>query len=406
MMCHTELNNEFIYLHTPRTTRSKYLHKVAERVVQEETIILTATKEHLATLKRIKLLESRIRHLRTFIRKHPEDNDTIIFINRSFEQLYELRAIADIPPEESIANVTHTIIVCPIVECPGTIIEGACDVCKTRVCQTCRMCASDEHVCDPGVLETLKLLKKDTKPCPQCNVPIHKIDGCDQMFCVSCHIAFSWRTGRREFKIHNPHYYQWLRERGEDVPRNDNDNNDPCNDDTILRAALSNKQFIGAFRAHNHYCERVANTLFLEKVFRELRVVIARISEEVFNVRHMNQEKRDLRIKYILQSQDTTRPSDHHKHKADWITSIQTLLRKHEMHKDCLRLLQTFEQVLRDTVITAYETNNYTVLYTALRSLDIYFREQVREIKLVHGLSPPISISIPEGILSKRWLNR
>jgi hypothetical protein len=39
---------------------------------------------------------------------------------------------------------------------------------------------------------------------------------CDQMYCTHCHIAFSWRTGRIEIgRIHNPHYYQYMRENGQ-----------------------------------------------------------------------------------------------------------------------------------------------------------------------------------------------
>lgn len=39
---------------------------------------------------------------------------------------------------------------------------------------------------------------------------------CDQMYCTHCHIAFSWRTGREEIgRIHNPHYYQYMREHGQ-----------------------------------------------------------------------------------------------------------------------------------------------------------------------------------------------
>jgi hypothetical protein len=87
----------------------------------------------------------------------------------------------------------------------------------------------NRHVCDPNNIETANLLKKDTKACPKCASMIFKISGCDQMFCTQCHTAFSWRTGSIETKvIHNPHYYQYLREQSADgeIPRNPLDN--PC----------------------------------------------------------------------------------------------------------------------------------------------------------------------------------
>ena len=58
-----------------------------------------------------------------------------------------------------------------------------------------------------------ELIKKSTKNCPKCAVPIYKISGCDQMYCTECHIAFSWRTGEIDNgTIHNPHYFQYQRE--------------------------------------------------------------------------------------------------------------------------------------------------------------------------------------------------
>jgi len=108
---------------------------------------------------------------------------------------------------------------CPIDECKGMIESKgfSCVKCEKKVCRRCREPKEkdDGHKCDPQVLENIKFLRDDTKPCPTCATPIHKLGGCDQMFCMTCKTAFSWRTGKLETgTIHNPHAIQWQREHG------------------------------------------------------------------------------------------------------------------------------------------------------------------------------------------------
>tara|TARA_B110000503_G_C6959143_1_gene334272 strand:+ start:136 stop:759 length:624 start_codon:yes stop_codon:yes gene_type:complete len=59
----------------------------------------------------------------------------------------------------------------------------------------------------------MELIKRDSKPCPKCGILIHRIDGCAQMWCTSCHCVFDWRTGEIDTgRIHNPHFIQFKRE--------------------------------------------------------------------------------------------------------------------------------------------------------------------------------------------------
>ena len=121
--------------------------------------------------------------------------------------------------------VTTTTVVtqrCPSGECRGFLLDDhTCGVCKVVFCEHCHEPNDSDHVCDPNTVKTIKLLKRDTKPCPSCNTPIHKIEGCAQMWCTQCHTAFDWRTGHVETgRIHNPHYFEFkkrTREHG-DIP--------------------------------------------------------------------------------------------------------------------------------------------------------------------------------------------
>jgi hypothetical protein len=111
-----------------------------------------------------------------------------------------------------------------------------CPVCSTKVCKDChvelieveRVNENNEkiteykglnnvdHVCDPGTVETLQQIRKESKFCPKCHVPIFKIHGCDQMFCTNCNTPFNWRTGKISTgHIHNPHYFDYLNSRND-----------------------------------------------------------------------------------------------------------------------------------------------------------------------------------------------
>jgi hypothetical protein len=125
---------------------------------------------------------------------------------------------------------------CPVVDCNGVVTGGNCISCNTRICAKCREIRTDgDHVCDPNTLLTIEAMKKDTKPCPNCTVPIHKIIGCDQMWCVQCRCFFNWRSLViiNPRNAHNPHYNEWNRENANGRPREAADV--PCGGNVVVR---------------------------------------------------------------------------------------------------------------------------------------------------------------------------
>ena len=113
---------------------------------------------------------------------------------------------------------------CPVKDCRGFLSsQWKCEVCDNKICHECNEITIDNHECDPANVETIKLLKKDTKPCPNCGTMIFKISGCAQMWCPDCHTAFNWNTMQIEKGvIHNPHFFEFQR-LGGTVARNPGD---------------------------------------------------------------------------------------------------------------------------------------------------------------------------------------
>ena len=111
----------------------------------------------------------------------------------------------------------HFIHRCAHTDCNGFVSSAwKCATCEKYTCPHCRehKAAHDDplHICNSDSVASVALLKSSTKPCPNCKVPVHKTDGCDQMFCTQCKRLWSWNTGKFETRGHNPHYLQWMRE--------------------------------------------------------------------------------------------------------------------------------------------------------------------------------------------------
>lgn len=146
---------------------------------------------------------------------------------------HRLREIAAgrIPPTEENAvgdkkEVRQFTQKCPVEDCRGFLSsQWKCGTCQTYVCHECLVPKGKDrdaaHTCNEDTKATAALIRKETKPCPKCGMGISKVDGCDQMWCISCQTPFSWSTGRLVFGVvHNPHYYQWLRtQNGGEAPR-------------------------------------------------------------------------------------------------------------------------------------------------------------------------------------------
>lgn len=127
---------------------------------------------------------------------------------------------------------TQFIQGCPYEDCRGLIEmkKFKCSICSKKICKKCRIPKSKDtkHECKKEDIDSVNLIKSDSKTCPKCSTLIFRISGCTMMWCTQCHVAFDWKTGKIETgkNIHNPHYIEFIRSRGMSM----HDNNE-CGDD-------------------------------------------------------------------------------------------------------------------------------------------------------------------------------
>lgn len=205
---------------------------------------------------------------------------------------------------------------CPVTDCRGFLSTAwKCGICDNWTCPECHEVKGADkdapHACDPNNIATARMLARDSRNCPKCAALIFKIDGCDQMWCTQCHTAFSWRTGRIEtHTIHNPHYYDFMRARG-NLPRNPGDV--PCGgfpdwrivSQNVGRAHIFWNIVAGAHRSWAH-CQWVLVPRYTANVNhdnRDLRIkfMIGDFGEDEFKKKIQQREKARLRKTDIRQ---------------------------------------------------------------------------------------------------------
>ena len=123
-------------------------------------------------------------------------------------------------------NSSLSLKKCITENCRGYIENNwQCGICLSWMCEKCfskKDFENDEnHKCSEDTIATISSLKTNTKPCPKCYIPIYKIDGCNQMWCTQCHVAFDWETGSLITKFHNPHFVEYRRKNNLYLSRDD-----------------------------------------------------------------------------------------------------------------------------------------------------------------------------------------
>ena len=261
---------------------------------------------------------------------------------------------------------------CPVENCKGFLsTQWKCELCKNKICKECNEPMGDgEHTCDPANVETVKLLAKDTKPCPSCGTMIFKISGCPQMWCTSCHVAFDWRTLRIEKGvIHNPHFFDFQRNNMNMNLRNPADI--PCGGRPDWRE-------MSAFTRHLEH----AISRKLTNMVRLLSHIDNWTLQYEYPVQHRDNE--DLRVSYMLNelSEETF------KH------TIQNREKKYKKNDEFRSVLQMFVNTSSDMLRQMLVENDTNTQLNNLELLRNYMNAAMKKIgKRYNCMSPYIDLN-------------
>jgi hypothetical protein len=235
MNCHKELQREFLVENFTQKFVTQDWKKHREQIIFQRERALLPTRQPVAEMVRRKDVLKR-------------ENEELL------KQMNELRA-KQYQCQREIGNIDYRIRMGPAADanlrnnasgsasaphaaafirpCPNTAsscrgflsTQWKCNLCNMWACKDCHEIKGTTqdapHECNPENLASAKLIDAETRPCPKCGARVFKISGCNQMFCTACNdCAFDWVTGRIETIIHNPHYFEFQRQRnGGQAPR-------------------------------------------------------------------------------------------------------------------------------------------------------------------------------------------
>lgn len=213
MGCRQAWSNYFIAVNLNKTyVENQYMEHRKKVVMEREKSKMPDTMNDVDNYVKGEELEKNAKEINEQIRHLDAQRMNLLMKSRQLmREASELKTGKVVNKEKK-----KFIMPCPKENCRGFLSTSyKCGACSCYVCKDCLEVLDNNennHVCNEEKVQTANYIKSTTKPCPTCGERISKIEGCDQMWCISCHTAFSWRTGVIETgTIHNPHYYQYQR---------------------------------------------------------------------------------------------------------------------------------------------------------------------------------------------------
>lgn len=295
----------------------------------------------------------------------------------------------------------RTAAACPVSGCNGIVFASnwKCVACDANVCSECQMLKeSDEHTCDPNVLETLKYFKElGVSKCPCCSADYWKPEGCDQIWCPQCGNFFSHRSkevfDRTKIFRHNPEYLAWAsqqREAGLSVNALvDGRNNDhECRQPVTRRELVilhTEEGFVPRNRVNEFpHCDRLDPAYVAAdttgRLFQRLVTVNARDREKLQYLWFLGKIRSD----------------------EEWIERLIPIVKKEEFHVECVLVIRGYVESLHQISLRYVQDqmeNKAKQFYTEYQELVRITQTALDEITELFGYKRTLTISLYGTIL-------
>jgi len=368
MFCDKDWNYEFVQSNFTKVFVNGKLKKHKEKISFDiEKAMLPETQKQLEVM----LYNKRIDNL---IRTHKE---TINNLKIEIYRLERSKRHFNYNKEEKEESKEQFHYPCPKENCRGFLNNHwKCGLCCLKLCKDCREVLKEtdeniggerkyqEHKCDPNTVENIKVLQQESKPCPKCATSISKVSGCDQMWCPMCHTAFSWKTGSIEKgHIHNPHYWDYMAKRGEDL-------------DMVRRMeGIGNNRDRDCITLYD-----ISQTVIMMRsdVMRELiRLFLHFPDYELINFRNprLDDRNRDLRLKYLQNEINEDK----------FLKMLSMRDKKFKFNDEMTQILNAFYDMSKDLIVEFYleYLDNKRILVN--KKMDDLVREILNVVEYIHN---------------------
>jgi hypothetical protein len=360
MNCKKVWNREFLFNNFTKTfINNDYRDYRQQLLLDKEKALLPATQIIVEAMNNKEKLQKSL-------------DEYLIEVSRKKQEFYDEIKFNEAIINGSTYNKQKKVFIkkCGVENCRGFLSEQwKCGICDTTTCNKCLELLNQEqdqeHICKEENIESAKLISKDSKPCPKCAALIFKIDGCNQMWCVVCHTAFSWATGQIETsRIHNPHYYEMLRNMSAngEIPR---EPENICND-------------ANTGMPDNHQIQRLLRSKINDLEYNTFSKQILSITRQIFHILYdhpntfqekYDKSKRELRIKYLMNNIT----------EEEWKKELQRKEKKYEKTLNTYQVIKTLD-IIGGDIVRSIPTKNINTIYDDFEKLRHYINDGLYKV--------------------------